>query len=473
MDEMFAIKCQNCGGPMYSHQAKRSFECAYCETVIPWQADAGEPKSALGIRHTPLTVVDGLLKLTHVSQLERPEDPDWYFFNSYWRNQSVLEHLLWEDRGTAQEFQEATHVSIPCPFCGASFEGESTQRVFECPSCGNKIGMADLLKPGTFSKRLTMGVGAEYVPEQGVPCEISPQQARANALQLVRQYPDAFAGHDVEDAIQNDMMLFYFPMALADLRMMASFPGKGLSKETLVYYEVLDWAYPRANYLDVHLMGILEPWDFGKVGSFDPAMQEGDFRVVSVDASTKDQVIIDKLALDIVGNDAEAVLGLNKKSIRAWARKARKHKDGLVMVPVYFVDRPASDSRDGEQVRIAVNGRRVARPRWCLATSAKRISWRRSVRVCICPVRAAYTPHPSRSNMLNRRSYTRSCAVETASNRARLQPPSRVPTERRSPNARACSLRSLVSRGVLPGRRAASQGHETNLRLLGTCYHCR
>ena len=102
MDEMFAIKCQNCGGPMYSHQAKRSFECAYCGAVIPWQADAGEPKSALGIRHTPLTVVDGLLKLTHVSQLERPEDPDWYFFNSYWRNQSVLEHLLWEDRGTAR-----------------------------------------------------------------------------------------------------------------------------------------------------------------------------------------------------------------------------------------------------------------------------------------------------------------------------------------------------------------------------------
>ncbi len=79
MDEMFAIKCQNCGGPMYSHQAKRSFECAYCGAVVPWQADAGEPKSALGIRHAPLTVVDGLLKLTHVSQLERPEDPELVF----------------------------------------------------------------------------------------------------------------------------------------------------------------------------------------------------------------------------------------------------------------------------------------------------------------------------------------------------------------------------------------------------------
>ena len=172
----------------------------------------------------------------------------------------------------------------------------------------------------------------------------------------MRQYPDAFAGHDVEDAIQNDLMLFYLPMALAGLRMMASFPGKGLSKETLVYYEVLDWAYSRANYLDVLLMGILEPWDFDKVGPFDPAMQEGDFRVVSIDASTKDQMVIDKLALDIAGNDAEVALGLNKKSIRAWARKTRKHKNGLVMVPAYFVDRSATDSRDGEQMRIAVNG---------------------------------------------------------------------------------------------------------------------
>ena len=136
----------------------------------------------------------------------------------------------------------------------------------------------------------------------------------------MRQYPDAFAGHDVEDAIQNDLMLFYLPMALAGLRMMASFPGKGLSKETLVYYEVLDWAYSRANYLDVRLMGILEPWDFGKVGPFDPAMQEGDFRVVSIDASTKDQMVIDKLALDIAGNDAEVVLGLKKEHPRLGAQ---------------------------------------------------------------------------------------------------------------------------------------------------------
>ena len=45
-------------------------------------------------------------------------------------------------------------------------------------------------------------------------------------------------------------------------------------------------------------------------------------------------------------------------------RVCRKHKDGLVMVPVYFVDRPATDSRDGEQMRIAVNGRAARRGSW-------------------------------------------------------------------------------------------------------------
>lgn len=173
MDEFFAIKCHNCGGPMYSHQAKRSFEYAYCGASLPWAPEAANPESALGIHHQPLQMVDGLLKLTHVSQLEPPAEPDLYFFKPHWRNQSVLEHLLWEDRATASEFQEAERVSIPCPFCGALFEGTSTQRVFECPSCGNKIGVADLLKPGAFSKRLTMGFGSQYVPEQGVPCVIS------------------------------------------------------------------------------------------------------------------------------------------------------------------------------------------------------------------------------------------------------------------------------------------------------------
>ena len=356
MEGFFAIKCRNCGGPMYSHQQTRSFDCAYCGASTPWAEGGPEPAPAMGIRHTPLQVVDGLLKLTHVSQLEPAQDSDWYYYKPYWRNMSLLERLLWEDPATADEFQNAEHVSVPCPFCGAAFEGKSTQSVFECPSCGNKIGATDLLQPGTFRKHLSIGTGSEYIPDQAIPCRISEQQARANARELVRQHPDLFAGHSVEDAIDNQMVLAYAAVSLADLRIIASYPGKKLQKETLVLFEVLDWVYPKTRIFDLSLMNLLEPWDFSAVAPFDPAMQEGNFRVAAVEAFAKDSVIIDNLALKIAKNDAEEALGLSKKSLRTWTYNVRKHTSGLMLVPIYYFDRPASDGREGEQVRIAVNG---------------------------------------------------------------------------------------------------------------------
>lgn len=107
MEGFFAIKCRNCGGPMYSHQQTRSFDCAYCGASTPWAEGGPDSTPAVGIRHQPLQVVDGLLKLTHVSQLEPAQDSDWYYYKPYWRNMSLLERLLWEDPATADEFQNA------------------------------------------------------------------------------------------------------------------------------------------------------------------------------------------------------------------------------------------------------------------------------------------------------------------------------------------------------------------------------
>ena len=106
-------------------------------------------------------------------------------------------------------------------------------------------------------------------------------------------------------------------MALADLRMMASFPGQGPEQGGLGVLRGARLGIPQGKLPGRSPHGHFGAVGLCKVGPFDPAMQEGDFRVVSVDASTKDQVVIDKLALD-VRNDAEAVLGLNKKSIRTW-----------------------------------------------------------------------------------------------------------------------------------------------------------
>ena len=139
-------------------------------------------------------------------------------------------------------------------------------------------------------------------------------------------------------------------MELADLRMMASFPGKMPGKESQVYFEVLDWAWPKTYFVDIPLMGLLEPWDFSTVAPFDPAMQEGDFRVIAVEGLLKKSAVIDKLTYSLAGNDAEKAFGYSKKSMRQWARSVRKHASGLMLVPIYYVDRPASDRRDGEQV---------------------------------------------------------------------------------------------------------------------------
>ena len=164
-------------------------------------------------------------RLPQVSRLEPPKESDWYFFKPYWRNMSLAEWILNEDPATAGEFERATTVSIPCPFCGAAFEGNRPR------ACSNARHAEQnqrhrSLQPGTFSKYLSIRTGSEYIPDQAIPCRISEQQARANARELVRQHPDLFAGHSVEDAIDNQMVLAYAAVSLADLRIIASYPAR-------------------------------------------------------------------------------------------------------------------------------------------------------------------------------------------------------------------------------------------------------
>ena len=118
MEGVFAIKCRNCGGPMYSHQQTRSFDCAYCGARRPGpKADRSRrPPWASAISRFRWSTA--CLSSTHVSQLEPAQDSDWSYYKPYWRNMSLLERLLWEDPATADELQNAEHVSVPCPFCG-------------------------------------------------------------------------------------------------------------------------------------------------------------------------------------------------------------------------------------------------------------------------------------------------------------------------------------------------------------------
>lgn len=70
-------------------------------------------------------------------------------------------------------------MSVLCPFCGASFEGTSTQRVFERPSCGNKCTARPLRRQldrvrvmyDDFGWFLTFDFdNARELGEKGIPC---------------------------------------------------------------------------------------------------------------------------------------------------------------------------------------------------------------------------------------------------------------------------------------------------------------
>ena len=137
--------------------------------------------------------------------------------------------LFQEDRGTAEELEQATHVGIPCP---SAVPRLRANRPRACSSArfvrSIKSGAGDLLSQSKFSKRLTMGTGAEYVPEAGDSVQHFRQQARANAPSTRAAVPRRCSpatrlkrGHSKPDGAH------VYPVALADLRMMVSFPGKG------------------------------------------------------------------------------------------------------------------------------------------------------------------------------------------------------------------------------------------------------
>ena len=143
------------------------------------------------------------------------------------------------------------------------------------------------------------------------------------------------------------------------------------------------------------------------------------------------------------------------------------------MVPVYFVDRPASDGRNGEQVRIAVNGQtgRAAagvfsdkRETHIVAPLNPSLHLSGESTVHATPVEVKYIKSPFLYQIVRRGGDEQPRQVAAAAEGS---------YRGRKTQAQGIVRCDLWEVGKRSGRRAASQGHETNLRLLGTCYHCR
>ena len=353
-EEIRAIQCRSCGGAMYSDQKVAAYVCAFCGTSVPWTDEQVFWTSPITFRHKPVQIVDGAMKLGHVEVMTEVDPHDERVLSQKYRQNSVAGKLALWDETTTAAFAGVCRLTFVCPFCGGEFTGESTQHFFTCSYCSNTFEDEELVRPGGYRREFIMGVGAENVPEKAIPFSVTMTQAQNAARVLAQQFPQEFAGQDIERRLRAEMTAVYIPFSLADLSVkMSTRSSRG---DFEAYEEIVNWACPDTTLYDIHLLDRLDPWDFGAVIPFDPAFAEGIFRVAATANNASRTDVIDNLLAERLVADLKESFGLTKAEIMLWGRDFRKHKSACFLLPVYYLDRRPEDGDGARQVRIAVNG---------------------------------------------------------------------------------------------------------------------
>ena len=353
-EEIRAIQCRSCGGAMYSDQKAAAYVCAFCGTSVPWTDEQVFWTSPITFRHKPVQIVDGAMKLGHVEVMTEVDPHDERVLSQKYRQNSVAGKLALWDETTTAAFAGVCRLTFVCPFCGGEFTGESTQHFFTCSYCSNTFEDEELVRPGGYRREFIMGVGAENVPEKAIPFSVTMTQAQNAARVLAQQFPQEFAGQDIERRLRAEMTAVYIPFSLADLSVkMSTRSSRG---DFEAYEEIVNWACPDTTLYDIHLLDRLDPWDFGAVIPFDPAFAEGIFRVAATANNASRADVIDNLLAERLVTDLKDSFALTKAEIMLWGRDFRKHKSACFLLPVYYLDRRPEDGDGARQGRIAVNG---------------------------------------------------------------------------------------------------------------------
>jgi DNA-directed RNA polymerase subunit RPC12/RpoP len=352
--EGLSIKCINCGGAMYADQKTASYQCPYCGSSVPWTEDNYYRGLPMTFRHKPVEVIDGLIKLGHV-EITKPLPITFSgLLSKEYRLLGIEDKLSRWDTTTTQAFAGAFTLQFTCPSCGATISGLSTQNFFTCKACGNKIGVAESLKPGSYKKEYFMGVGAESVPHRAITFSITLEEAQSSARELVHAHPEYFGNQNMEQRIAQTMTAVYIPFSLSDLSLKVNV--KSDRGDFTTYQEIVDWACPETTLYDVRLLDYLDPWDFGEVTPFDPAFAEGLFRVAAIANNCSRVDVLDYLLAERVPQDLQKAFNLSKLEIVNCARDFRQHKSSSLLLPIYYVDKQPQDGTKDKQVRLAVNG---------------------------------------------------------------------------------------------------------------------
>jgi len=352
MANVQAIKCKKCGAPSYAEQARQGFLCLYCGDFVPWAIANAKFTSNIVFKHRSIPVVDGLLKLTHVGLPEREPDDLKYPTELSERVRNTDDKLSELDSKAFRVWKAREMITVACKFCGAQMMGKSTQNIFECEYCKNKIMDEQAFKDGIYRKEI-FGYN-DNIYNKAIPFVISKEEAKRRILRLAKDYPDDFGKQLTEKRIDNDLQAVYLPYRLEDVSLKATVETE--KGKFTFYQERINWATPRSVLFDVYLIDALQPWDFGETAPFSPAYLEGDIQIFSPSNNEAVDLAMKRILWRDIPVITSAEFGLQNVKPLTWDYNFRRHSYAYFNLPVWFLDKRREDNKNDLQIRAAVNG---------------------------------------------------------------------------------------------------------------------
>ena len=359
-----SIKCSNCGASAFYDMEQEGFLCGYCGTLIPWDSPVHFNPRPLNIKYYQTDVmtpeIGKEIKIINAVSARMNELPD----KSKFRTISINSIIAGSDFEAFQQWRSAEALFFLCKNCGAEINGYSTQTVFECDFCGNKIAEADVIANGNYQKELIVGIDDARKTPRAIPFRVSEEKAKLAISNLIKSYPDCFANDKIIRPLK-ELMKVYVPAYLAEIALIAkAHTEKG---EIRFYQGRQNWTLPATIFFDAYLLNAIQPWDFGKISPFRPAFLEGNVRLFGKTETSEIKEenvnyydLSFRLPLSDLVPQVKEAFGVNDVDIE-WIRKDfHRIKGSTVLLPIYLLDKMPHTVKDKQSVRgdvrFAVNG---------------------------------------------------------------------------------------------------------------------
>lgn len=353
MNDVQAIKCNNCGAPAFFEQGQARFRCPYCGDFVPMTMAQSHFAPQMSFRHRPIPVIDGLLKLTHVGMSEKPVTynpgpPD----TSSTRTRGTDNKLAGIDFDAFASWTGREMIILPCKHCGATITGYSTQNIFECAYCKNKVMDAEAYTGGVYRQEV-FGYDRNMY-NLALPFTVTEDEAKQQILRIAAEYPKDFAGQDIRERLETNLQAIYLPYRLMDVSLKATVETE--KGKFTFYHDRINWALPQFTLLDIYLLNELHPWDFGCTAPFTPAFLEGNVRIFAPLNNESRKTAMSSMLLRDAPAMIQSAFGVKKAKLLTWEYNFREHKYAHINLPIWFLDKDREDGYLDLQIRAAVNG---------------------------------------------------------------------------------------------------------------------